>query len=235
MEAPTGASPALTPGLQKAATLATREPFNEGLAGLTLQDILLSSVRNAGYIQAILDNLERTVAPSPADPQTLLVTYNARIVTGDPYKVSALTYKPHPPLLRSRLRPRCQAPPRATSPTSPTSPRPRQPSPMVYLSHGYLDIYILSHPAPDTAAHTVAYTLEPIPGDIYHLHTVTPTGPAARSPARVQLRLDHEARRHLQPRLRRHLRQAKQSPSPSLHLRPAPSRPPPTPPPTKSN
>jgi outer membrane protein assembly factor BamA len=175
MEAPTGASPALTPGLQKAATLATRAPFNEGLADLTLQDILLSSVRNAGYIQATLDNLQRTAAPSPTDPKTLLVTYTARIVTGDPYKVSNLTYNPTPLYSAADFSRDAKLHPGDIANESDLA-KTQSAISDVYLSHGYLDIYVLSHPAFDAAAHTVAYTLEPIPGDIYHLHTVTPTG-----------------------------------------------------------
>ena len=175
MEAPAGAAPALTPGLQKAASIATRSPFNEGLAGLTLQDILLSSVRSAGFIQATLDNLQRTVAPSPTNPKVLLVTCTARIVTGDPYKVSTLTFNPTPLYSAADF-----ARDNKLNPGDPANEadlaKTQASNSAAYLSHGYLDIYTLSHPVPDTTTHTVAYTLEPIPGDIYHLHTVTPTG-----------------------------------------------------------
>ena len=175
MVAPPGAAAALTPGLRQAAALATHTRFNEGLTGVTLEDVLLSSIRGAGYIQASLDNLQRTVAPSPTDPRVFLVTYHARIVTGESYKVSTLAFNPTP-LISSddfardnTLRPGDPADASALLKTEDAIST-------AYLSRGYLDVYVLTHPTPDDAAHTIAYTLEPIPGDIYHLHSTTPTG-----------------------------------------------------------
>jgi outer membrane protein insertion porin family len=175
MVAPQGAAAALTPGLQQALNLAPRHPFNEGLSGLTLEDILLDPFRRAGYIQSSLDNLQRTVAPSPTDPKIFLVTYTARIVTGDPWKISTLTWNPTPLYSAAdfardtKLHPGDLANDTALLNLEGLISA-------AYLSHGYLDVYLLPHPVPDTTANTVAYTLEPIPGDIYHLHTATPTG-----------------------------------------------------------
>ncbi|HSY37439.1 MAG TPA: hypothetical protein VK814_16925 [Acidobacteriaceae bacterium] len=175
MLAPQGAAAALTPGLQQAVNLAPRHPFNEGLSGLTLEDILLEPFRRAGYIQSSLDNLQRTVVPSPSDPNLFLVTYTARIVTGDPWKISTISWTPTPLYSAAdfdrdtKLHPGDLANDTALLNLEGLIAD-------VYRSHGYLDIYVLPHPVPDAAAHTIAYTLEPIPGDIYHLHTVTPTG-----------------------------------------------------------
>lgn len=175
MVAPPGAAASLTPGLQQAATAATRHPFNEGLAGRTLQDILLISFRNAGYIQSTLDNLQRTVAPSPTDPKIFLVTYTARIVTDDPYKVSTLTFVPTPLYSAADFARDAKLHPGDLVNAADLSKTEAAISD-TYLAHGYLDIYLLSHPVPEAASRTVAYTLEPIPGEIYHLHTATPTG-----------------------------------------------------------
>jgi outer membrane protein assembly factor BamA len=175
MVSPPGAAAALTPGLQQAVNTAPRHPFNEGLSGLTLEDILLDPFRRAGYIQATLDNLQRTVVPSPADPKIFLVTYTARILTGDPWKVSTLTWNPTP--LYSATDFARDAKLHAGDNANDTALLNTEGAiSAAYLSHGYLDIYILPHPVPDATAHTVAYTLEPIPGEIYHLHTATPTG-----------------------------------------------------------
>jgi outer membrane protein assembly factor BamA len=169
------ATAALSPALQKAANIATRATFNEGLSGLTLADILLSPARNAGYIDATLDSIQRTAAASPSDAHIYAVTYTARIVTGDAYKLSTLTWNPTPAYSAAdftrdtKLHPGDSVNASALAVTEAAIST-------AYLSHGYMDIYILSHPTPDAAAHTVAYTLEPIPGDIYHLKTVTPTG-----------------------------------------------------------
>jgi outer membrane protein insertion porin family len=172
---PTAAQATLTPRLQQAARSATSNPFNEGLSGLTLQDILLGSVRSAGYIEATLDGIQRTVSPSPTDPQTLLVTYSVRILTGDSYKVSTLTFAPTPLYSAADFARDARLHPGDIADGSDLAKTEAAIS-SAYLSHGYLDIYVLSHPALDATAHTVAYTLEPIPGDIYHLHTATPTG-----------------------------------------------------------
>jgi hypothetical protein len=172
---PIAAHTALTPGFQQGASTASRHPFNEGLSGLTLQDSLLNSARSAGYIQATLDNLQCTVAPSPTDPQTLLATCSARIVTGDSYKVSTLTWNPTPLYSAADFARDAKLHTGDLANDSDLATTEGSIS-AAYLSQGYLDVYILSHPTPDATAHTVAYTLEPIPGDIYHLHAVTPSG-----------------------------------------------------------
>jgi hypothetical protein len=43
-----------------------------------------------------------------------------------------------------------------------------------YLHLGYLDAYVDAHPQKDATAHTVSYSLQVIPGETYHLKTVTP-------------------------------------------------------------
>jgi outer membrane protein insertion porin family len=180
--APPGAAAVLTPGLQKAANEATRSPFNEGLAGLTLDDILLNPIRNAGYITARLDSIERAVAPAPAQTQApgFVVTYTARIVTGDAYKLSSLTWQPAPLYSAAdfardaKLHPGDLANASALAQTEAAIST-------TYLSHGYLDAYLIATPTLDDTAHTVAYTLAVLPGDVYHLKTVTPTGLSAEA------------------------------------------------------
>jgi outer membrane protein insertion porin family len=179
MVAPTGASATLSPGLQQAANAATRHPFNEGLTGINLSSILLDPFRRAGYVQASLDNIERTVAPAPADANAnasaFLVTYTARIVTGDPYKISTLTWNPTPLYSAAdfardnKLHPGDLANESDLAKTEAAISK-------AYLLQGYLDVYVLSHPVPDATAHTVAYTFEPVPGEIYRLKTVNVTG-----------------------------------------------------------
>jgi outer membrane protein assembly factor BamA len=175
MLAPQEAAAALTPGLQQAVNLAPRHPFNEGLSGLTLEDLLLEPFRRAGYIQSSLDNLQRTVVPSPSDPNLFLLTYTARIVTGDPWKISTISWIPTPLYSAAdfdrdtRLHPGDLANDTALLNLEGLIAD-------AYRSQGYLHVYVLPHPVPDAAAHTIAYTLEPIPGDIYRLKAVNVTG-----------------------------------------------------------
>jgi outer membrane protein insertion porin family len=175
MVSPPGAVAALTPGLQQAVNLAPRHPYNEGLSGLTLEDTLLDPFRRAGYIQSALDNLQRTVAPSPTDPKVFLVTYTARIVTGDPWKIAALIWTPTPLYSAADFARDNKLHP--GDPANDTALLTLEAAiSAAYLSHGYMDVYVLPHPLADRAAHAVTYNLEPIPGDVYRLHTVTPTG-----------------------------------------------------------
>jgi outer membrane protein assembly factor BamA len=172
---PIAAHTALTPGFQQGASTASRNPFNEGLSGLTLQDSLLSSARSAGYIQATLDNLQCTVAPSPTDPQTLLATCSARIVTGDSYKVSSLTFSPTP--LYSAADFARDAKLHTGDLASDAALRDTEaPISNAYLLQGYIHAYITSNPVIDPTAHTVAYTLRVVPGEVYRLETLTVTG-----------------------------------------------------------
>ncbi len=169
---PPGSAAALTPGLQQAVNKATRMPFNEGLGGVTLEDLLLSPARDVGYIKATLDNTQRTVAPSDND---LAVTYTTRILAGDPYKLSAITFEPTPIYSAAdftrdnTLHPGDLANASALASTETAIAK-------AYLALGYMDVYILSNPLTDDTAHTVAYTLRAVPGDVYHLHTLTATG-----------------------------------------------------------
>ena len=175
MVSPPGAVAALTPGLQKAVNLAPRQPYNEGLSGLTLEDTLLDPFRRAGYIQSTLDNLQRTVAPSPTDPKVFLVTYTARIVTGEPWKIAALIWTPTPLYSAADFARDNKLHP--GDPANDTALLALEAAiSAAYLSHGYMDVYVLPHPLADLAAHAVTYNLEPIPGDVYRLRTATPTG-----------------------------------------------------------
>ncbi len=174
---PPGSAAALTPGLQQAVNKATRMPFNEGLGGITLEDLLLSPARDAGYINATLDNTQRTIAPSD---NGLAITYTTRILAGDPYKLSAITFEPTPIYSAAdftrdnTLHPGDLANASALDKTEAAIAK-------AYLTLGYMDVYILSNPLTDDTAHTVAYTLRAVPGLPYHLHAVTATGLSAEA------------------------------------------------------
>ena len=168
--APPGAAAQLTPGFQAAANKATRLPFNEGLTGLTIDDLLLPPARNFGYVTAHLDNIQRTSAPSATG---LAVTYTTRVVTGDAYKVSSFTWQPTPIYTEAdfkrdaKLHPGDLANVYALNQTDALIVA-------AYLAQGYMDAIVLAPPMLDDTTHTVAYAPKVIPGEIYHLKTVTP-------------------------------------------------------------
>jgi outer membrane protein insertion porin family len=179
---PTGASAQLTPGLQKIVNQAVHAPFNEGLTGLTIEDRLLSAPRSAGYVAASLDHIQRTFAPTD---RGIGVTYTARIVTGDVYKLSALTLLPTPeptPFYTdvdlthdTRVHPGDIADLTSIDDTAAHIVS-------AWLMRGYMDASISAIPTLDAANHTVAYALKVTPGPVYTLGTLTITGdtPATR-------------------------------------------------------
>jgi outer membrane protein insertion porin family len=177
-DGPAGASSQLTPGLQKAVNQAVHAPFNEGLTGLTIEDRLLGPPRSAGYVAATLDHIQRTLAPSD---RGIAVTYTARIVTGELYKLSALRldgsaseapfYTGADFARDTKLHPGDVADLSSIDDTA---------AHVIssWLMRGYMDASISATPTLDPAAHTVSYALKVIPGPIYRLGTLTITGDA---------------------------------------------------------
>ena len=169
---PPGAAAELAPFIKPAIDKATNVDFNEGLGGFTLEDRLLGPARNAGYITAHLDNTTRTVAPSA---HGLSITYTATLISGDPYKVSAITWEPTPLYSADDFTrdAKLHTGDLATISALFLTERPIS---STYLVQGYMDVYVLSNPVPDATTHTIAYTLHVVPGEIYRLHTITANG-----------------------------------------------------------
>jgi outer membrane protein assembly factor BamA len=156
----------------RALTQLDGKPYNEGLTGVTFEDAILTPARTAGYLNAKLQDIQRSLAPTP---DGIAVTYTATLVPGDAYKVSTVTWTPTP--LYSAVDFARDAKLHPGDPASDTALRQTEaPISRAYLLQGYLDVYVLPHPVYDATTHTVAYTLEPIPGEIYRLHAVNVTG-----------------------------------------------------------
>jgi outer membrane protein assembly factor BamA len=146
--------------------------YNEGLSDVTLEDRLLNPWLEMGFITAKLDDIHRTPTTSSRGVD---VTYTAHLDAGAMYTVKSLTWQATPIYTDAdfardaKLHPGQIANSRILANTE-------APILTAYLLQGYMDVYILPHPILDTTAHTVAYTLEPIPGDIYRLHSINATG-----------------------------------------------------------
>ncbi len=166
----TGAPAALAPALQQMVTRLSGRGFNEGLTGSSTEEALLFPERNAGYAAAKLTNIQRTPSPSA---QGIGVTYTATLVAGDPYKVAAYTWTPTPVYSAADFAKDSKLHPGDLS--SETLLQITEAKILAtYHSQGYLDAYFLRSPTFDDAAHTVSYALQAVPGNQYHLHTVTP-------------------------------------------------------------
>jgi outer membrane protein assembly factor BamA len=169
LSAPTGLAVKMTPGLQKAVNTAIHSPFNEGLSGVTLADLLLTPARDAGFATAHLDNISRTFAPTA---NGIGVTYTARIVSGDIYTLSAIAWEPT--ALYSAADFAKDNTLHAGDIAGLTALNATEAKiTTAYLAHGYMDVAVLATPTLDESAHTVSYTLKVIPGEVYHLNSVT--------------------------------------------------------------
>jgi outer membrane protein assembly factor BamA len=156
----------------RALTQLDGRPYNEGRTGVTFEDAILAPARSAGYLNAKLQDIQRSYASSP---NGIAVTYAATFVPGDAYKVSTITWTPT--LLYSAADFARDAKLHPGDPANDSALRQTEtPISRAYLLQGYLDVYVLPHPAFDATNHTVAYSLEPIPGEIYRLKTVNVTG-----------------------------------------------------------
>jgi outer membrane protein insertion porin family len=177
---PPGVGAQLVPLIKAAFPHIVGSAYNEGLTRTTLDDLLLEPVRNAGYIASSLMVTDRSVATSPSG---YAVTASARILTGDSYKVSAITWEPTPIYTaadfnrNAKLHPGDLASAKALDETeAPVLP--------AYRKLGYMDVYLRVTPTLDDAAHTVAYALAAVPGEPYQLNTVAAVG---LSPAQQQV------------------------------------------------
>jgi outer membrane protein insertion porin family len=169
---PPGAAAQLAPLLKATLTHSVGTHYNEGLAGSPLADQILAPVRNAGYIASSLDVTDRTAAQA-ANGYTVTVT--ARILTGDPYNISAIAWEPTPIYSAAaftrdaKLHPGDLASAKSLDETE-------APILAAYRKLGYMDAYLRVTPTLDATAHTVAYTLAAVPGEPYQLNTVAAVG-----------------------------------------------------------
>ncbi len=152
--------------------------FNEGLAGETTTEALLQPSLDAGYLEARLTGLQRTVTPAGK------VDLSATLEPGSEFHVAAMDFggladapgiTPGAALAAAKLHPGDVASRQQLLLSM-------QPIDDAYKKHGYLDVYVHQGEVLDSSAHTVSYHFTVTPGEVYHLHSVTPIGlsPAAQ-------------------------------------------------------
>ena len=168
----TGIPDALKPDTAQALQHLEGARYNEGLTGVTVEDVVLIPIHSAGYLNAKLQDVQRSLTPTS---NGIAVTYTATLVPGDAYKVSTITWAPTPTYSAAdfardtKLHPGDPASASAVGQTEAAISR-------AYLLQGYMDVYVLPHPVLDAATHSASYTFTAIPGDVYRLHTVNVTG-----------------------------------------------------------
>jgi outer membrane protein assembly factor BamA len=168
----TGAPPALDTMMQKTTAQVAKSRYNEGLIGLTTEDVLLQPVRESGYITASLTNMQRNVTVSPT---AITVAYSAQLVSGEPYKVSTITWDPTPIYTADAFNKDAKL--HANDIASTKLLRETEAKPLAaYRAQGYIDAYIDPAPKLDDATHTVAYALHVIPGEVYRVNKISSHG-----------------------------------------------------------
>jgi outer membrane protein insertion porin family len=163
---------ALLGPMLRAESDAARQPFNDGIAGTTLSDILLAPARNAGHLQAKLvdPKLQTRTAGN-----ILNVTYTARLDAGPVYRLRSVTWKPTPLLSEAdfarinTLRP-------GRVPTQDELAATEKPILDAYRQQGYVDAQVDAAVQTDKATGAVDYTFSVTPGEVYRLRSLNVTG-----------------------------------------------------------
>lgn len=162
----TGTPAALEPAMQRAIQHLNGSRYNDR----AVADELLFPLRDVGYLDARLTNITTTVEPAAS---SYAVRYTATVVPGDIFHVTSIAWQPTAIYTQdafthdAKLHNGDLASQKSLLETE-------QAILNAYLHLGYLDAYVDAHPQKDAAAHTVSYSLQVVPGEIYHLKSITP-------------------------------------------------------------
>lgn len=164
-----GVPAGLGPAMQRVASRAAGTAYNDGISGVTIDDVLLAPLRDAGYQDAKLSDAKREVASTA---HGYAVRYSATVIPGDVSHVSSIAWEPTTIYGQdafakdAKLHAGDLASQQALLATELAIVD-------AYLRLGYLDAYVDAHPKEDGAAHSIIYRMQVVPGEIYHLRTVT--------------------------------------------------------------
>ena len=168
-----GATPDMVPAVKAALALAQRSQFNEGLAGNTTNDILLTPYLDAGYVEAKLTKESRTsAAATEAAPK---IDLTVTVVPGAPYKVASITFA-GTPLVSAEAFAKTQRLHPGDIASRKLLYASLLPITQVYREAAYLDSLVDAAPVLDPATHTVAFTVVVSPGEQYRLKSITVQG-----------------------------------------------------------
>ncbi len=160
----------LAAAMQQVSNRLSQTPYNEGLSGSTTSEALLRPAHDAGYINATLEDVQRSPISSGND---IGVNLSVRINAGETYQVKSIAWQPTEIYTADDFT-RDAAKKAATLPPARTLDYDEAIVIAAYRAHGYIDAYVDPSPTLDEAAHTVSYSLRVVPGDVYHFKSVTP-------------------------------------------------------------
>jgi outer membrane protein assembly factor BamA len=164
-----GVTPDLAPLIQRSVNAASRAPYNDGLAGQTTKDRILTPLLDAGYVQASLSGV--TLAPA-LNGDTASVVLSATLTPGEIYRVSGINFAGSSLLSAEAFAAS------AKLHTGDVASRvllfaTLAPLDAAYRRQGYMDVVVIAAPTTDDATHQVAYNVSVRPGEQYRIHQVT--------------------------------------------------------------
>lgn len=162
----------LTPMIQKSVSAAVRLPFNDGLAGQTTEDCILTPLLDAGYIHVSLSGV--TLAPTQTN-DGVAVVLTATLNPGDVYYVSKIDFS-GTSLLSTGSFAATQKLHSGDIASRSLIYETLAPLDAAYRRQGYMDVIVKAAPSVDVVTHKVAYAVSVDPGEQYRIHELTANG-----------------------------------------------------------
>jgi hypothetical protein len=167
--------PTLVAKTLKAEDDVVKIPYNEGIAGTTLTDVLLAPAHDAGYMGARLYRVDKK---RKSMPSTVYIDYSARMDAGPLYTVRRIDWTPTPVLSAAGFKRDCALQP-GKLPAPDAIAKTEAAIRAAYRAQGYLEAvatssYKLTPVNADSGA--IDYTFSVEPGPVYHLRTLTVHG-----------------------------------------------------------
>jgi len=159
---------ATAPTVANAATALSGHPYNE-----TALNNLLISVRDAGYVNATLTNIQRN--PSAPNGGHVDVRVTATLVEGELYHVSGITFSGAPSASADPFT-AAQRPDPVNLAAHQALRSAISSVASAYRSLGYIDVRVDPVPKLDPATHQVAYQVTIVPGEQYKVGTLKVEG-----------------------------------------------------------
>jgi hypothetical protein len=165
--------PALVTKSLRIAAAAPKQPYNEGVAGNTLSDILLAPEREAGYVGARLWHIERK--RRMVNGSLVYVDFSARVDPGPVYTVRNIGWTPTPVLSDADFR-RLAVLKAGQIPSADAATKTEQAILNAYYAQGYIEANVTATQRLDPKTGSADYAYSVSAGPQYHLRTVTAEG-----------------------------------------------------------
>lgn len=164
-----GVSQDLAAATTKAAASLRGSRYSEGRDGGNTRDSVLAPYFEAGYLDARLVDMHRTLVQNTATETTIDLT--ASIKPGEPYQVASFNYDGTPLASRDAVMATAKLKP-GTVASAKLLQETLAPIDTAYRRQGYMDVWVDPGARLDPAKHTVSYTVQVTPGAQYRLRSV---------------------------------------------------------------